>query len=136
MGVIEASLNSGPTDLTDSDVKENVWIWNNDGNDFYMDKNETIRFRIEEEAFEDQLPIPPHMQDDRMEAERKPPYRLIVGPPKRTFRTTFNANCFRHLLNKLAWGWCRGGRMKGRRRRRRRRKVSISEEYQGTATGI
>lgn len=59
------------------DVKENVWIWNNDGNEFYMDKNEVIRFRVEEEAFEDQLPIPPHLQDDRMEMERKPPYRIL-----------------------------------------------------------
>jgi len=61
------------------DIKENVWIWNNDGNEFYMDKNEIIRFRVEEEAFEDQLPIPPHLQDDRMEVERKPPYKIIAS---------------------------------------------------------
>jgi hypothetical protein len=61
------------------DVKENVWIWNNDGNEFYMDKNEVIRFRVEEEAFEDQLPVPPHLQDDRLEEERKPPYRIVVS---------------------------------------------------------
>jgi len=64
---------------TTFDLKENVWIWDNDGNEFYMDKNELIRFRVEEEAFEDQLPIPPHLQDDRMEIERKPPYRIVVG---------------------------------------------------------
>lgn len=61
------------------DVKENVWIWNNDGNEFYMDKNEVIRFRVEEEAFEDQLPVPPHLQDDRLEEERKPPYRIVAS---------------------------------------------------------
>lgn len=61
------------------DVKENVWIWNNEGNEFYMDKNEVIRFRVEEEAFEDQLPIPPHLQEDRMEMERKPPYAIIAS---------------------------------------------------------
>ncbi|KAI5789112.1 RNA polymerase III subunit Rpc25-domain-containing protein [Geopyxis carbonaria] len=61
------------------DVKENVWIWNNEGNEFYMDKNEIIRFRIEEEAFEDQLPIPPHLQEDHVDMERKPPYRIIAS---------------------------------------------------------
>jgi DNA-directed RNA polymerase III subunit RPC8 len=60
------------------DLKENVWIWNNDGNQFYMDKNELIRFRIEDEMFEDQLPVTPHVQIDCMEIERKPPYRVIV----------------------------------------------------------
>lgn len=80
------------------DVKENVWIWNNDGNEFYMDKNELIRFRIEEEAFEDQLPIPPHLQDDRMEVERKPPYRIIVGPSPPSYIYTF---LFLQLVNPL-----------------------------------
>jgi DNA-directed RNA polymerase III subunit RPC8 len=61
------------------DVAENVWVWNNDGNQFYMDKNEVIRFRVEEEAFEDQLPVPPHLQEGSREEERKPPYRIIVS---------------------------------------------------------
>jgi DNA-directed RNA polymerase III subunit RPC8 len=61
------------------DVAENVWVWNNEGNQFYMDKNEVIRFRVEEEAFEDQLPVPPHLQEGSREEERKPPYRIIVS---------------------------------------------------------
>lgn len=60
-------------------MKENVWIWNNDDNPFYMDKNELIRFRVEEEVFEDQLPLPPHLLKDRVEAEIKPPYKIIVS---------------------------------------------------------
>ncbi|KAF8248720.1 hypothetical protein K440DRAFT_649790 [Wilcoxina mikolae CBS 423.85] len=60
------------------DLKENVWIWVNDGNQFYMDKNELIRFRIEDEVFEEQLPVTPHIENDHMEIERKPPYRVIV----------------------------------------------------------
>ncbi|KAA8896297.1 RNA polymerase III subunit Rpc25-domain-containing protein [Sphaerosporella brunnea] len=67
---------------TTYDVKENVWVWNNDGNQFYMDKNEVIRFRVEEEAFEDQLPVPPHLLEGSREVERKPPYRIIVSSPR------------------------------------------------------
>lgn len=88
------------------DVKENVWIWSNDGNQFFMDKNELIRFRIEEEAFEDQLPIPPHLQDDRMEVERKPPYRIIVPPPfPFPFFLQLLIPSFRLRHNRLEWGW-------------------------------
>ncbi|KAI5782422.1 RNA polymerase III subunit Rpc25-domain-containing protein [Pyronema domesticum] len=61
------------------DVKENVWVWNNDGNEFYLDKNEVIRFRVEEEKFEDQLPVPPHLKDALKEQERTPAYRIIAS---------------------------------------------------------
>jgi len=64
---------------TTYDVKENVWIWDNDGNQFYMDKNEIIRFRVEDEKFHDQLPVPLHLQADRKEDETKPPYRIIAS---------------------------------------------------------
>ncbi|KAI5850418.1 RNA polymerase III subunit Rpc25-domain-containing protein [Morchella snyderi] len=64
---------------TTFDGKEQVWIWNNDGQEFYMDKNELIRFRIEEEQFVDQLPIPPHLKNDEASLHKKPPYSLTAS---------------------------------------------------------
>lgn len=95
------------------DVKENVWIWNNDGNEFFMDKNETIRFRVEEEAFEDQLPIPPHLQDDRMEVERKPPYKIIVGRVLSLGSLHGDADYGSRLpRSRQEWVWLHGGQKK------------------------
>lgn len=89
------------------DVKENVWIWNNDGNDFYMDKNEVIRFRVEEEAFEDQLPVPPHLREEMAEVEIKPPYRLIVIYLFLSFRSLLIV--LRLQRSKQGWDWFHGG---------------------------
>jgi hypothetical protein len=61
-----------------SDGKEQVWIWHNDGQEFYMDKNEVIRFRVESEQFVDQLPIPPHLKNEEVSLQKKPPYALVV----------------------------------------------------------
>lgn len=43
-----------------SDIKENVWIWNNeDAAALYMDKGEIIRFKVENEKFTDDTPLNP-----------------------------------------------------------------------------
>lgn len=44
-----------------------------------MDKNELIRFRIEEEKFVDQLPIPPHLKNEEASLHKKPPYALTAS---------------------------------------------------------
>ncbi|CAZ85061.1 unnamed protein product [Tuber melanosporum] len=61
------------------DGKEQVWIWRNDDQDFYMDKNEVIRFRVEGEVFVDQLPVPPHLKGEESSLHNKPPYAITVG---------------------------------------------------------
>jgi len=33
-----------------------VWVWKNDGTDLYFDKNERVRFRVEEEIWTDLAP--------------------------------------------------------------------------------
>lgn len=48
-----------PPSPLNSDIKENVWVWHNDGTELYMDKGETIRFKVENEKFTDQTPISP-----------------------------------------------------------------------------
>ncbi|KAL7275558.1 DNA-directed RNA polymerase III complex subunit Rpc25 [Rhizina undulata] len=64
---------------TTFNIQESVWVWNNEGQDFYMDKNELIRFRIENEKFVDQLPVPPHEKDKQTDAEKKPAYALLAS---------------------------------------------------------
>lgn len=107
------------------DVKENVWVWNNDGNEFYLDKNEVIRFRVEEEKFEDQLPVPPHLKDALKEQERTPAYRIIVSDT--WDRPGLGANEDRHRQVRRVWDWCPGGRrMRMPRVRRRNKKLHWS----------
>ncbi|RPB02305.1 hypothetical protein L873DRAFT_449717 [Choiromyces venosus 120613-1] len=61
------------------DGKEQVWIWRNDDQDFYMDKNELIRFRVEGEVFVDQLPVPPHLKGEESSLHKKPPYAITAS---------------------------------------------------------
>ncbi|PWW79263.1 hypothetical protein C7212DRAFT_340169 [Tuber magnatum] len=61
------------------DGKEQVWIWHNDDQDFYMDKNEVIRFRVEGEVFVDQLPVPPHLKGEESSLHNKPPYAITAS---------------------------------------------------------
>ncbi|PUU82197.1 RNA polymerase III subunit Rpc25-domain-containing protein [Tuber borchii] len=61
------------------DGKEQVWIWRDDGQDFYMDKNELIRFRVEGEVFVDQLPVPPHLKGEESSLHNKPPYAITAS---------------------------------------------------------
>ncbi|KAI8928449.1 RNA polymerase III subunit Rpc25-domain-containing protein [Entophlyctis helioformis] len=39
------------------DSQEGVWVWKYDGNDLFMDREEPIRFRVENEAFVDVGPV-------------------------------------------------------------------------------
>lgn len=36
-----------------------VWVWHNDGSDYYFDANEKVRWRVEEEFWRDQAPDGP-----------------------------------------------------------------------------
>jgi hypothetical protein len=40
-----------------SDANEGVWVWKFDGNDLFMDPDEPIRFRVENDVFLDVGPV-------------------------------------------------------------------------------
>ncbi|KAL1975281.1 hypothetical protein VTN31DRAFT_3673 [Thermomyces dupontii] len=58
------------------DVADQVWIWENDGNTFYFDIGEIVRFRVEAEEWHDQIPTGPDHPDTVTVSERKPPYSI------------------------------------------------------------
>lgn len=68
-----------PTDKKNSDMKDQVWIWDNgEGGIFYFDVGETVRFRVEQEEWHDQVPTAPDLHDGVAFPDRKPPYSIIV----------------------------------------------------------
>lgn len=63
-------------------MKDQVWIWDNgEGGIFYFDVGETVRFRVEQEEWHDQVPSGPDLQDGLATPDRKPPYSIIVCQP-------------------------------------------------------
>lgn len=61
-----------------SDFSDQVWIWrNDDGTDFYFDVGEVVRFRVESEEWNDQIPNAPDL-DGSAPMERKPAYSIRV----------------------------------------------------------
>lgn len=60
------------------DHAEQVWIWHNGDDMLYLDKNEIIRFRVEEERFIDKTPVNPSLRD-QTEGDKNPPYQIIVS---------------------------------------------------------
>lgn len=108
-----------------SDGKEQVWIWHNDDQDFYMDKNEVIRFRVEGEVFVDQLPVPPHLKGEESSLHNKPPYAITVRLSLSSFLLVLYLQLWANWVGCVSrppasrrdWDWFRGGlkRMRGRR---------------------
>ena len=64
-----------------SNVQEQVWTWMSEGNEYFYDKHEWVRVRIEEEHWNDLSPIAPSDRDAETAEERKSPYSLIVKYP-------------------------------------------------------
>ncbi|KAJ1916271.1 DNA-directed RNA polymerase III complex subunit Rpc25, partial [Mycoemilia scoparia] len=58
------------------DSNEGVWIWKLDGNDFYMDVDETIRVRVVDEAFIDANPPRQNPNNTAEPAPMPPPYAI------------------------------------------------------------
>ena len=70
--------------------KDNAWVWQMDeDNKLYLDVNEKINFRVEEEVFNDVRPKGPENptafdDDSKKESEQKkkhstPPYALVAS---------------------------------------------------------
>ena len=69
------------SDLTYSNVQEQVWTWVNDGDEYFYDKNEWVRVRVEDEQWIDISPSPPSERGHESIAERKSPYSITVSTP-------------------------------------------------------
>ncbi|KAF3938452.1 hypothetical protein ABW19_dt0203321 [Dactylella cylindrospora] len=72
------------------DHNEQVWVWHTEDDELYFDKNELIRFRVEEEEFNDNTPVDPALRDSLADADMSPPYRLI-------------GSCYQSGLGVVAW---------------------------------
>lgn len=60
--------------------REQAWIWKNGEHEFYIDTNEKLRFRVEQEIFTQQQPQKPSnnsMGQDTSPANQTPPYSII-----------------------------------------------------------
>ncbi|TVY55944.1 DNA-directed RNA polymerase III subunit RPC8, partial [Lachnellula cervina] len=54
-----------------------VMVWEPEGDKMYFDNHETVRFRVEEEEWNDAAPVGPKREG--VEVERKSPYKLVVS---------------------------------------------------------
>ncbi|KAL9585666.1 MAG: hypothetical protein Q9212_001403 [Teloschistes hypoglaucus] len=62
-------------DSTFNDL-EQCWIWSNEGQEYFYDKTEWVRFRVEQEHWTDLAPVAPSERDSAAMAERKSPYSI------------------------------------------------------------
>ncbi len=67
------------TDYRDSNVQEQVWTWVNEGDEYFYDKLEWVRIRVEDEHWHDLTPVAPSERGSESAAERKSPYSITVG---------------------------------------------------------
>lgn len=51
----------------------------NDGDEYFYDKNEWVRVRVEDEQWSDISPSPPSERSDESITERKSPYSITVS---------------------------------------------------------
>ncbi|KAF2186933.1 DNA-directed rna polymerase III 25 kd polypeptide [Zopfia rhizophila CBS 207.26] len=61
------------------DRAEDVWIWRSDDTDLFFDKGEPVRFRVEQEHFEDQKPTLIEKNEEGEEIREKSSAYRIVG---------------------------------------------------------
>ena len=60
-------------------MQEQVWTWVNDGDEYFYDKNEWVRVRVEDERWNDISPSPPSERGTESTVERKSPYSVTVS---------------------------------------------------------
>jgi DNA-directed RNA polymerase III subunit RPC8 len=59
---------------------ENVWVWNSDGTELFLDKGEPVLFRVEQEEWIDQRPtIVQKDEEGNIVEERGTAWRVIVS---------------------------------------------------------
>ena len=67
------------TTCTCSNVQERVWVWYSEGDEYFYDKSEWVRIRVEEEHWNDLSPVTPPESGTTSNGERKSPYSLVVS---------------------------------------------------------
>ncbi|KAL8720667.1 MAG: hypothetical protein Q9225_002496 [Loekoesia sp. 1 TL-2023] len=55
-------------------VQEQCWVWSNEGQEYFYDKTDWVRFRVEQEHWTDLSPISPSEREHTALPERKSPY--------------------------------------------------------------
>ena len=59
-----------------SNVEEQVWVWNEE---YYYDKQDWVRLRVESETWHDLSPVAPAEREKVAVGERKSPYSITVS---------------------------------------------------------
>lgn len=68
-----------PSDLSSSNVQEQVWTWLNEGDEYFYDKLEWVRVRVEDEHWTDLSPVAPSERGTETVTTRKSPYSITVS---------------------------------------------------------
>ncbi|KAL9051747.1 MAG: hypothetical protein Q9206_004575, partial [Seirophora lacunosa] len=55
---------------------EQCWVWSNEGQEYFYDKSEWVRFRVEQEHWTDISPLAPSEEETTGVLERKSPYTI------------------------------------------------------------
>lgn len=64
--------------LISSNAQEQCWVWNNDGIEYFYDKYEWVRVRVEQEQWHDQSPVAPAERESVAAQERISPFSITV----------------------------------------------------------
>ena len=62
-----------------SNKKEQCWIWRNDGKEYYYDKHEWVRVRVEREEWNHVSPVSPSESQRALAGGRQCPYNIIAS---------------------------------------------------------
>lgn len=89
------------SNLIHSNVQEQVWTWVNDGDEYFYDKNEWVRVRVEDEQWFDISPSLPSERGNELIAERKNPYSITVSTPPLEEHNELNKTGF----DVAVWPW-------------------------------
>lgn len=65
--------------MVSSNEQEKVWTWVNDSDEYFYDKNEWVRVRVEDEQWNDISPSAPSERGNESIIERKSPYNITVS---------------------------------------------------------
>lgn len=62
-----------------SSDRDNCWVWRTDDAELFFDNQETVRFRVEEEHWHDQIPERQEAPDvEQSPMEPQSPYKIVA----------------------------------------------------------
>ncbi|KAL8657898.1 MAG: hypothetical protein Q9226_001471, partial [Calogaya cf. arnoldii] len=59
--------------------QEQCWVWSNEGQEYFYDKTDWVRFRVEQEHWTDLSPVAPSLRETAAYMERKSPYSITAS---------------------------------------------------------